>query len=390
MIAQVCIACYHDRLVEASTAAIDLGYCQILSLMALDNPRRCLARSEVVSDHLSLLDSPQCPDESLSVLVLEMLYGPLCKLVLREHMHFIGRKHMHQLGMFFRHSLFNVTTHFILKMRTILEDSALVLDDGKQSSLVVADLHLGFSAEMSAAKGVAIPAEHDAMRLRLESLIRKHHAVALYILGDVKHTLSADRSFNWKTIPEFVGSISSMLPVTLIPGNHDGDLEALLPRSVTVTNVRGIVIGPGDSPVGLFHGHAWPSEEVLSAGLVVTGHQHPSIRRTRSAPSPVAGVMGVKRSLGTIPVVMKGILDTDCVRRNLGLSTEHYAKRAELVVLPSFNPLVSGIALNDRNPVFDGPVFERGCIDLLASEVFSVDGILLGTVRDLQQAQRNN
>ena len=98
----------------------------------------------------------------------------------------------------------------------------------------------------------------------------------------------------------------------------------------------------------------------------------------------------MKRSLGTLPVVLKGHLDTDCVRRNLGLPTDHHTRRVEMVILPSFNPLVSGIALNDQYPVFDGPVFQRGCVDLFASEVFSVDGILLGTVRALQQAQRND
>ncbi len=275
-------------------------------------------------------------------------------------------------------------------MRTILEDSALVLDDAKQSSLVVADLHLGFSAEIRAAKGVAIPEEQDAMRARLESLIRKHHPAALYIVGDLKHTLSADSAFNWKTIPDFVGSISSLLPVTLIPGNHDGDLEALLPRSVAITDVRGKIIDAEDFPVGLLHGHTWPSEEVLSAGLVIMGHQHPSIRRTRSVPSPVAGAIGVKRSLGTFPVVMKSSLDTGCVRRSLRLPANHHTGKVELVILPSFNPLISGIALNDRDVVLDGPLFERGCIDLPASEVFSVDGVLLGTVGDLQQIQRND
>lgn len=67
--------------------------------MPLDNPNRCFARGEGVSDHLALFDGPQCPDESLSVFVLEMLYSPLRKLALRKHMQFVDREHMYPLVM---------------------------------------------------------------------------------------------------------------------------------------------------------------------------------------------------------------------------------------------------------------------------------------------------
>ncbi len=53
---------------------------------------------------------------------------------------------------------------------------------------------------------------------------------------------------------------------------------------------------------------------------------------------------------------------------------------ATLTTLPSFNQLISGIAVNSPRSEFQGPLFENSCVDVLESEIYSTDGLYLGTI----------
>jgi putative SbcD/Mre11-related phosphoesterase len=164
-------------------------------------------------------------------------------------------------------------------MESIFDDRGLIISRDNTAILLISDLHLGFEVTISQEKGVEFPPQHPVILQRIENLVTKYNVSHLYIIGDVKHTIIVDSFYNWEILPEFIGKLTEIVKTTIIPGNHDGDLEALLPRNITLSDVHGIVIGPRDESVGLLHGHSWPSSDVLDARLIVVGHNHPTIRR---------------------------------------------------------------------------------------------------------------
>ncbi len=271
-----------------------------------------------------------------------------------------------------------------LVMETIFDDRSIIITYDNTSVLLISDIHLGFEEELSENKGVRFPPQHPIIFERIKNLVEKHSISHLFIIGDVKHTILTDSYFNWEIVPEFMETLTELVETTVIPGNHDGDLKALLPRNVNITDVHGILIGPEKEKIGILHGHSWPSADVLNAKIIVIGHNHPTIRRFRDASVPEIGRSGRRRYVGTVPVVLKSKLDKNCVRRAMGL-LEIPDDDSVLFTLPSFNNLLSGVSINYPKSEFQGPFFENKCANLLDSEVFSIDGIFLGSVKWLRE-----
>jgi metallophosphoesterase superfamily enzyme len=250
---------------------------------------------------------------------------------------------------------------------------------------VVVDLHLGFESELLQRKGVAFPMQHPIMLKRLKKLIEKYEVDKLYIIGDIKHTLGVDCKYNWEYVPEFLVSLQNMVDLYVVPGNHDGDLDALMPRSMTLENVRGLTIKDATTSVGLFHGHAWPSPKLLSAKMCIIGHNHPTIHRYKKVSAPETGRPDRKRFGGIIPIIIKSKLDKNCVRKHIGIDVTENDCFGSLISLPSFNELFSGIAVNRPNSRLFGPIFENDCVDFLSSEVYSIDEVYFGTVESIRK-----
>jgi len=265
-------------------------------------------------------------------------------------------------------------------METIFDDRGMIITYDDVSVLLISDVHLGFEEELAESRGVKFPPQHPVILERIERLLKRHNISHLFVIGDVKHTLLTDRYYNWEVIPEFMETLVKQIKTTVIPGNHDGDLRALLPRDVIVTDVRGILIGPENEQVGLLHGHSWPSADVLDAKMIVVGHNHPTIRRFRDASVPKIDRSSRRRYAGTVPVILKTKLDKNCVRRAMGVLESPDDNECVLITLPSFNELLSGIPINYPKSEFLGPLFENKCANLSDSEVSSTDGIYLGSV----------
>ncbi len=268
-------------------------------------------------------------------------------------------------------------------METVFEDRALVVQTDDMTFLLIADLHLGYEHELYETKGVSFPSQDDKMLERISTLSEKYSVSEIYIVGDVKHTITAHSHFNWSLIPDFMSTLSDIAPTYVIPGNHDGDLLPLLPRSITVTDVHGIVIGKNEK-VGLVHGHAWPSPELLDSQILVSGHNHPTLRNVRSVDAPDLDRSDRRRYAGVIPVVLKSKLDKTCVLQELGVLETTDENTGIMITLPSFNEMFAGLQVNIPKTEFQGPIFENQCVDFLDSEVYSITGVYLGTVQALR------
>ena len=186
-------------------------------------------------------------------------------------------------------------------------------------------------------------------------------------------------------MPEFMDTISKITKTIIIPGNHDGNLEAVLPRSVLLSNVMGTVFEDGEDKVGLIHGHAWPSQDVLECNVMIMGHNHPAIMRRKSVSATNLGRPERVRSQASIPVVIRSRLDRHCVCEKMGIEIQNMKREGSLLILPSFNPLLTGIPINRYDSKLQGPFYINGCIDFLNSDALSIQGLFLGKVKDLRE-----
>jgi metallophosphoesterase superfamily enzyme len=94
------------------------------------------------------------------------------------------------------------------------------------------------------------------------------------ILGDVKYSVVSSKWGEWQNIPDFFKKLQSHIEsISIVRGNHDANLEPLLPKNVAFLPATGAVFGD----VGVFHGHTWPSPALLGCKTLVMGHLHPVV-----------------------------------------------------------------------------------------------------------------
>lgn len=261
-------------------------------------------------------------------------------------------------------------------VRAVSGEAALLLEGpGGQRTLVVADLHIGWESAL-ADKGFHIPSQVGKMLARIERLVKALRPGELLFLGDVKHTIVGAEAEEWAAIPTFFKKLMGLVGrIRVVPGNHDGKLEALLPDGVELLSTGGIAIGR----FGLFHGHAWPGPSLLECECLISGHMHPVVL-LREAP--------YFRTTKRVWLVMEcdghRLASEMGKRGRLGPAPGHVGV-SKLIIMPSFNEFLGGQALNSRRREegLIGPILRCGCAQLSSAEVFMLDGTFLGTVSQL-------
>ncbi|MCI4324794.1 MAG: hypothetical protein L3K00_02775 [Thermoplasmata archaeon] len=203
--------------------------------------------------------------------------------------------------------------------------------DPRDRWVVIADLHLGLA---EGARSLPPPPEADPRRLAasLVGIVRSVEAHRVVVAGDVKHPIVGTPKALRPVVFEFFAKLlSEGISTEVVLGNHDVGLVPHLPREVVVHPARGMV----RDGVGVFHGHRWPSEEVLDCERIVAGHLHPGYRFAPSGTSP-SGKLACWIRAEFPPLPAKS-------------PPRKFAAR-ELVVLPAFHPLAGREALNRQKP----------------------------------------
>ncbi len=248
---------------------------------------------------------------------------------------------------------------------------ALMIKSGKERSLIVADLHLGIEWEL-ANKGVSLPSQTPKVKERLLKLIKRRMPNRLILLGDVKHNVPIASWQEWHELPSFFGELTTIVRVEIMRGNHDGGLEGMVPQGIKIHGARGIVLGKRKR-VGLMHGHTWPSPELFNTKLLVTAHNHPAVE--------------FRDEIGgrtTEPIWLRAKLDASKFPKKI--KGQINGELPELLVMPAFNELVGGAAVNRRIPKeLIGPMFKAGAVELEKAEAYLLNGTFLGEVHDLRK-----
>lgn len=248
----------------------------------------------------------------------------------------------------------------------LLNEPALVVENTFKT-LVIADVHLGIEWELYHS-GFSIPSQVEKRKARIRDYIEKIKPERIVLLGDIKHNVPVTSWQEKQEVPAFLEMLASSAPVEIVPGNHDGDIENLVPENVTVHGMRGFVL----DDAGYFHGHTWPDAELLSASHVVMSHNHPTIRFTDTLGHAVSEEVWIR---------------THFIEKTI---REYYGDikwgNPEVIIMPAFNELCGGIPFNESiHEELLGPVFANHAIELEKARAFLLDGTDLGTIGSIRK-----
>jgi len=273
--------------------------------------------------------------------------------------------------------------------------AALLLRVASEKTLVISDLHIGWEVAL-AEKGVHVPSQTSKLLNRLKQLVDLEKPDRLLILGDVKYAVEKIEVEEWRDVPDFFEEACKLVPkVQVILGNHDGNLEALLPKDVEMLPQRGVIVGD----IGLFHGHTWPELKMLGCSTLVVGHVHPVVIFKDPMGFRITGQVWVKAPCDG-DILARFVLR----RHDVKLTKEEAArdvlktrsnidlKVANLLIMPSFNDFLGGRPVNMSSSVtrekkfeeFIGPVLRSGSVNLEKAEIYLLDGTFLGLLRSLR------
>lgn len=250
-------------------------------------------------------------------------------------------------------------------LKVVPGESALIHREGDYSTLLVSDLHLGLEKEM-ASKGFRIPPYSQKMLDRLNAMAEKNKLDRVIVVGDVKHSIGKVHDIDWGILPWFFDTLLDIFSsVEVVPGNHDALIRSVLPSRVKLHPAEGAVIGTRQK-VGVAHGHSWPSAEVISSKNIVMGHTHYRYE--------------MRDRFGGRSKEAVWLFATYDVAGMLKKAGHKSAKKGEgkLVVMPPFNNLVGGQAINAKGGFHFGPILSSGEVDLTDSDIFLLDGTRVG------------
>lgn len=159
----------------------------------------------------------------------------------------------------------------MLQTRIVPSKPALILE-GEKKNLIVTDIHIGF--ENSMASNEIFIGKNSTINETIQELIEiidleKPDTVVL--LGDVKSSIKSIARSEWDEVPLFFKKIREKCDVVLIPGNHDANIQRLVPDNISMISSTGMV----EENVLLTHGHTMPSENFSHVDKIIMGHLHP-------------------------------------------------------------------------------------------------------------------
>jgi len=273
---------------------------------------------------------------------------------------------------------------------------ALLLRKGDQRVLVVADLHIGWEIALTE-RGIHVPSQTPRIKEKLLKLVDLYKPTSILFLGDVKHTIARAELGEWQDVPDLFETLSQKVSdIRVVLGNHDGNLEPLLPSAVQIVNSTGIAM----FDVGFFHGNAWPDPEILKCRSLVIGHVHPTVTFRDPVGFRMTAQVWVRAAINQKQLVkafLNGMgfkLKTDEDPFKVLQTNFHVKfKASEFYIMPYFNEFLGGRPINRSGGRYEkggkpieylGPFLRSGGIDIENAETYLLDGTFLGTVSQLR------
>lgn len=167
---------------------------------------------------------------------------------------------------------------------------------------VLSDIHIGLEDELFA-QGLVFPLrEREELLRRIEIILTQFNPKKLILAGDVVHSFGrADHRIRRK-LEVISNTIRSRCELILISGTHDGMLPYMGFTAQSRYDEGGYTVSHGD-------------EDLRDHGHLIMGHEHP-------------------------------VLDVEMMRIPCYLFGIGLMGGMDIIVLPAFNPLCQGVAVN--------------------------------------------
>ena len=275
----------------------------------------------------------------------------------------------------------------------LLPNPAALIKTDKTKTLVIADPHLGWEMALQE-KGIHIPSQTPKLLKKLTALLSKYKPDAILIIGDVKYTVVKADLGEWHDIPYFFTELKNHISdIGIVRGNHDANLEPLLPENVKLLPATGTIIGD----VGLFHGHKWPSPTLLQCKTLIMGHLHPVVVFRDPAGFRITRQVWIKakcniNGLSKILLQKHGMKIEGTPEATVKKHYNFNPKTSQIFIMPSFNDFLGGRPINETKPreegqtqTMIGPVLRSETVDMDNAEIYLLDGTYLGTLNQLRR-----
>ena len=157
-------------------------------------------------------------------------------------------------------------------------------------------------------------------------------------------------------MPIFFESISKLIDTILVPGNHDANIDKLIPNGITLASSKGIII----DDILLTHGHTMPSENFSQVNTIVMGHVHPVFFQKESLINGERVWVSIK-----------------CKKQKIFHSK---SGELEVIILPSFNRYFYATQKKFYKKSIS-PIIEK--MDVTQAKIVTLDGTIIGNEQQL-------
>ena len=245
------------------------------------------------------------------------------------------------------------------QIRIVPSKPALVLQ-GKEKSLVITDTHIGFESSMASNEiFVGKNSSTNETINEISEIIDSEKPNSVILLGDVKSSIKNISKNEWNEVPLFFESIRQKCDVVLIPGNHDANIQRLVPEGISMISSTGMV----EENILLTHGHTMPSENFSHVDKIIMGHVHPVFFDENS-------VLNGQRVWVSIKTEKQNIFPNK-------------TGEIEITIVPSFNKYFYATHKRKYKKSIS-PIIER-IKEVLSARIITLDGTIIGNETMIDQ-----
>jgi putative SbcD/Mre11-related phosphoesterase len=269
-----------------------------------------------------------------------------------------------------------------MHLELIQNEPALLLHEGERRVLVVGDLHIGYERTLFKQEFYSVNLASRIIK-QFEHLVEKSAPTEIIILGDLKHSIRDFSPLEFQQVAQLLLKLQQQATVTIVRGNHDADLELVVPDDTHICSSAGLRLSFKSRQIYLLHGHAYPSPDILSCDSLLMGHVHPAISiSTLKEKSSIHRVWVKTKWKPTVMEVIKGWVGqapfqngTELLKRFLQM---------KILIIPAYLDLLRGHVLNvdSSNAHLDSPLFRHLALD--DAEIIMLDLTPLGTLEQLK------
>ena len=242
----------------------------------------------------------------------------------------------------------------------ILPTKPALIMEGKKKNLVITDLHIGFENSMLSNEiFVGKKSTINETIGEVSDMIESENPDSVILLGDIKSSIKSISRNEWNEVPRFFREIKEKCDVILIPGNHDANIQRLVPESISMISSAGMV----EDNVLLTHGHTMPSENFSHVNKIIMGHIHPTFFHEDS-------IMNGQRVWVSIKTAKEKIFP-------------NRAGEIEVIIIPSFNRYFYATHRKQYKRSIS-PIIDR-IKPVLSARIVTLDGAIIGNESIIEQ-----